>query len=84
MNAARLVEYDIATGAHQVIAEDSQFDVESGLTNPKTNVLEVVTFVEQRTKYDFIGPKLKADYEALQKINHGDIAGLSRTLDDSK
>ena len=84
VNAARLVEYDIATGAHKVIAEDSQFDVEGVVTNPKTNALEVVTFVKQRTEYDFINPKLKADYEALQKVNHGDIAGLSRTLDDSK
>ena len=84
VNAARLVEYDIATGAHKVIAEDSQFDVEGVVTNPKTNALEVVTFVKQRTDYDFIDPKLKADYEALQKVNHGDIAGLSRTLDDSK
>ena len=84
VNAARLVEYDIATGAHKVIAEDSQFDVEGVVTNPKTNALEVVTFVKQRTEYDFIDPKLKADYEALQKVNHGDIAGLSRTLDDSK
>jgi dipeptidyl aminopeptidase/acylaminoacyl peptidase len=84
VNAARLVEYEIATGAHKVIAEDSQFDVEGVVTNPKTNALEVVTFVKQRTEYDFIDPKLKADYEALQKVNHGDIAGLSRTLDDSK
>ena len=84
VNAARLVEYDIATGAHKVIAEDSQFDVEGVVTNPKTNALEVVTFVKQRTEYDFIDPSLKADYEALQKVNHGDIAGLSRTLDDSK
>ena len=84
VNAARLLEYDIATGAHKVIAEDSQFDVEGVVTNPKTNALEVVTFVKQRTEYDFIDPKLKADYEALQKVNHGDIAGLSRTLDDSK
>ena len=84
VNAARLVEYDIVTGAHTVIAEDSQFDVEGVVTNPKSNALEVVTFVKQRTEYDFIDPKLKADYEALQMVNHGDIAGLSRTLDDSK
>jgi dipeptidyl aminopeptidase/acylaminoacyl peptidase len=84
VNEARLVEYDIATGAHKVVAEDSQFDVEGVVTNPKTNALEVVTFVKQRTEYDFIDPKLKADYEVLQKVNHGDIAGLSRTLDDSK
>jgi dipeptidyl aminopeptidase/acylaminoacyl peptidase len=84
VNAARLLEYDVATGAHKVIAEDPQFDVEGVVTNPKTNALEVVTLVKQRTDYDFIDPKIKADYEALQKVNHGDITGISRTLDDSK
>jgi dipeptidyl aminopeptidase/acylaminoacyl peptidase len=83
-NAARLLEYDIATGAHKVIAEDPQFDMQDVITNPKTDALEVVTFVKQRTAYDFIDPKMKADYEALQKVNHGDISGVSRTLDDSK
>ena len=83
-NAARLVEYDVATGAHKVIAEDPQFDVQNVITNPKTNALEVVTFIKQRTAYDFIDPKMKADYEALEKVNHGDILGVSRTLDDSK
>ena len=83
-NAARLVEYDVATGAHKVIAEDPQFDVQNVITNPKTNALEVVTFIKQRTAYDFIDPKMKADYEALEKVNHGDILGVSRTLDDGK
>jgi len=83
-NSARLVEYDVATGAHKVIAEDPQFDVQNVITNPKTNALEVVTFIKQRTAYDFIDPKMKADYEALEKVNHGDILGVSRTLDDSK
>jgi len=84
VNAARMLEFDIATGERKVLASDPQFDVEDVVTNPKTNALEVVTFVKERTEYDFIDPKMKADYEVLQKVNHGDIAGLSRTLDDSK
>ena len=54
------------------------------ITQPKTNELEVVTFVKQRVEYDFIDPKIKADYETLQKGASGDIAGLSRSLDDKK
>jgi len=84
VNSARLLEFDIATGERKVLAADPQFDVESVITNPKTNALEVVTFIKQRTAYDFIDPKIKADYEVLQKVNHGDIAGLSRTVDDNK
>jgi dipeptidyl aminopeptidase/acylaminoacyl peptidase len=84
VNASRLLEYDIATGKNRVIATDPQFDVEGVVTNPKTNALEVVTFVKERTAYEFVDPKMKADYEVLEKVNHGDIVGLSRTLDDKR
>ncbi len=84
VNASRLLEFDIATGKNRVIATDPQFDVEGVVTNPKTNALEVVTFMKQRTAYEFVDPKMKADYEVLEKVNHGDIVGLSRTLDDKK
>ena len=83
-NAARLLEIDIATGARKVIAADPQFDIQGLVTQPKTNALEVVTFVKQRTEYDFIDPKIKADYQVLQKAHEGDIISLSRSLDDNK
>jgi len=83
-NAARLLEIDIATGARKVLATDPQFDISNVVTQPKTNALEVVTFVKQRVEYDFIDPKIKADYQVLQKAHAGDIISLSRSLDDSK
>jgi dipeptidyl aminopeptidase/acylaminoacyl peptidase len=83
-NAARLLEVNIATGARKVIADDPQFDIEGVVTQPKTNALEVVTFVKQRTEYDFIDPKIKADYQILHNAHAGDIVHLSRSLDDSK
>ena len=83
-NAARLLEMDVATGEQKVIAADPQFDVEGVVTQPKTNALEVVTFIKQRTDYDFIDPKVKVDYEVLQKVHSGDITDLSRNLADNK
>ncbi len=83
-NSSRLLEFDIASGARKVLASDPQFDVDGVEANPKTNALEVVLFTKQRIAYDFVDPKIKADYEALQKVNAGDISKLSRTLDDSK
>jgi len=35
VNAARLLEIDIATGKRKVITEDPQFDVSSTINNPK-------------------------------------------------
>ena len=84
VNAARLLEIDVATGERKVIAADPQFDIGDVVTQPKTNALEVVTFAKQRMDYDFIDPKIKADYQVLRKVHTGDITGLSRNLDDNK
>ncbi|MGC2110958.1 MAG: S9 family peptidase [Candidatus Korobacteraceae bacterium] len=83
-NAARLLEIDIATGARKVLASDPQFDIEGVVTQPKSNALEVVTFVKQRIEYDFIDPKIKEDYDTLKKVHTGDIVSLSRSLDDNR
>ena len=37
VNAARLIEIDVATGKRKVVTEDPQFDVRSTINNPKTN-----------------------------------------------
>lgn len=84
VNAARLLEIDVASGARKVIAADPQFDVAGVITQPKTNALQVVTVVKQRAEYDFIDSKIKADYEILQKVRNGDITAISRDLDDDK
>jgi dipeptidyl aminopeptidase/acylaminoacyl peptidase len=84
VNAARLLEIDLGSGKRKVITEDPQFDVSSTINNPKTNALEAVSYTKQRTEYVFIDPRTKADFEALQKVRRGDIAGISQSLDDNK
>lgn len=83
-NAARLLEVDIETGTHQVIAADPQFDVSGIVTQPRTRKLQAAAFVKQRLSHEFLDSSLKQDYEVLRSANSGDIADLSRTLDDSK
>jgi dipeptidyl aminopeptidase/acylaminoacyl peptidase len=83
-NAARLLEIDIATGKRKVVSEDPNFDVSNTINNPKTNALEAVSFTRQRTEYEFIDPKVKADFEALKKVRDGDIEGISANLEDTK
>lgn len=84
VNAARLLEIDIASGKRKVITEDPQFDVSNTISNPKTNALEAVSYTKQRTEYVFIDPNTKADFEALAKVRKGDIADLSQSLDDQE
>jgi len=84
VNAARLLEIEVATGKRTVLAEDRQFDVNGTINNPKTNALEAVSFVKQRTEYTFTDPKVKADFEILGKVRQGNIGPPSRSLDDTK
>jgi dipeptidyl aminopeptidase/acylaminoacyl peptidase len=84
VNAARLLEIDLSSGKHKVITEDPQFDVNSTINNPKTNALEAVSYARQRTEYEFMDTKVKADFAALQKVRKGDIASISQDLDDNK
>ena len=83
-NAARLLEIDIATGKRKVVAQDANFDVSNTINNPKTNALEAVSFTRQRTEYEFIDPRVKADFEALKKVRDGDIEAISTNLEDTK
>ncbi len=83
-NAARLLEVDIETGAQTVIAADPQFDISGIELQPKTDKLQAARFVKQRVSYEFLDPSLKGDFELLQKVQPGDIVGLSRSLDDTK
>ena len=54
VNAARILEIDIASGKRKVIAEDPQFDVAGIITQPKTNQLQVVTFVKRARHTTFL------------------------------
>jgi dipeptidyl aminopeptidase/acylaminoacyl peptidase len=83
-NAARLLEIDIATGQRKVVAEDPEFDVNSIIGNPKTNALQAISFLRQRTEYKFVDPKMKADFATLSKVRSGDIDRVSASLDDNK
>lgn len=84
VNAARLLEIDLASGKRKVVAEDPQFDVSGTINDPKTNALEAVNFTKERTEYEFTDPKVKEDFAALHKVRDGDIEGISSNLDNSK
>jgi dipeptidyl aminopeptidase/acylaminoacyl peptidase len=81
-NAARLVEFDLASDQNKVIAEDPNFDASEILTHPTKRHLEAVSFVRAREEWTLIDPALKPDFEALAKIRAGDFSVVSRDLAD--
>lgn len=81
-NAARLVEYALATGASRVLAQDGQFDVSGVLTHPTTNAIEAVQFVKERSEWSVLDESVREDFAALERTQRGDIAILSRDVAD--
>ena len=71
-------------GARKVVTADPQFDVSSTINAPKTNALQAVRINRQRVEYEFVDPKVKADFETLHKLHAGDIDGISANLDDTQ
>src|SRR5207302_7589876 len=43
-----------------------------------------VSDTRQRTEYEYVDAKVKADFEVLQKVRNGDIASVSQDLNDDK
>ncbi|HWC19247.1 MAG TPA: S9 family peptidase [Terriglobales bacterium] len=84
VNAARLLEIDVASGKSKVISEDPQFDVRATVNNPKTNALEAISYAKEKTEYVFVDPAVKRDFEVLAKVRAGEIDSLSQSLDDNR
>jgi dipeptidyl aminopeptidase/acylaminoacyl peptidase len=82
VNAARLLQVDIATGKTSVVAGDKQFDVSDAMTNPKTRTLEAVRFARERSEWTVIDKALQGDFDAIRKAHDGDFQIVNRDLDD--
>jgi len=72
-NSARLVKMELASGKIEVIAEDPKFDVGELMTHPDTREVQAVAFNRERKNWYVLDEKVKADFEALGKIEHGDL-----------
>jgi len=83
-NAQRLVEIDLASGKQSVVAEDPDFDISNFLIAPKTHELMAVSFEKQRCEWKVLDKAVEADFEAIKKINPGDLAIPSQDLSNKK
>jgi dipeptidyl aminopeptidase/acylaminoacyl peptidase len=83
-NTAALTTLDLKTGEQKVIAENKQADISDAMLHPTENTVQAVSFEYERTRREFLDPKIAEDFERLKKIADGDITLTSRTLDDRK
>lgn len=82
-NAARLVQFDLASGQSRVIAEDPHYDVSDLMIHPTQHTLEAVSFVRARTEWQVLEPRLEPDFAFLRQVRDGDLQVISRNLADS-
>ena len=78
INAGRLVKMSIADRKVEVLAEDPQYDVSGVIQNPDTYEIEAVTFMKERQEVVILDEAIRADYEAIRKLHHGDVFISSR------
>ena len=83
-NARRLMEFDLASGKGNVIAQDPNYDVGDVQMHPTRHTLEAVSITRARTDWTVIDERLKPDFEVLKATCDGDFSVVSRDLADTK
>ena len=79
-----LYRWDLEKGTREMVIADDKSDVGRVLRNHLTGELEAVAFYYERQAWKVLEPKLKGDFDFLQKQVRGDFEIMSRTKDDQK
>ena len=82
-NASRLIRLDLSSGASEVLAEDPRYDVGGLLLHPDTRVVQMVSFIRERTDHVVLDPDIAADVEAIATIQPGDWTLVGRDHADA-
>jgi len=76
-NAARLVRYDVATGARTDLLGDPEYDVSHVTFSPRTKRPIAASIVRDRTEWTVLDREYDADFAALAAQVPGDFAVAS-------
>ncbi len=72
-NAARLVRYDLSSGAKDIAAADPTYDVSNVYIDPASRKLVAVAVSRDRIEWTVLDPDFEADFAALRELHAGDI-----------
>jgi dipeptidyl aminopeptidase/acylaminoacyl peptidase len=73
---------DPESGGEREIARMDGFDAEEVLVHPTRHVVEAVSFAPGRLRWQVVDPAIAADFEAIAKLDDGDLRVVSRDLAD--
>lgn len=72
-NAARLLEYDLATGTSSTLIADPTYDIASVYADPATRRLVAAAVARDRTEWTVLDAAYAADFAALASLHAGDL-----------
>jgi dipeptidyl aminopeptidase/acylaminoacyl peptidase len=81
-DTARLVARDLATGAEKVLASSNEVDAGGVIIQPRTYVVQAVSFEPGRQAWKVLDASIQPDFDAIAKLNPGDFAIVNRTTAD--
>jgi dipeptidyl aminopeptidase/acylaminoacyl peptidase len=82
-NASRLTKVDVATGEMVgVLAEDPVYDAGSVVIDQDTYEPQAVVFTKDRDEWVILDEAIRADIEAIRKVDEGDFFIRSRDDED--
>src|ERR687894_646742 len=81
-NAARLVTLDLESGTLEVLAGDERYDVDDVLIHPDAYEVQAVAIERARTDWTVLDESIRNDFEAIEKLDRGDLAVTSRDRAD--
>lgn len=83
-DTARVIEKDLVSGAEKVITFSDAVDAGAIELNPRTRAVEAVAFEPGRRTWKVLDPAVKADFEAIARLDAGDFAIVDRDRADRK
>ncbi|MDH5687967.1 MAG: S9 family peptidase [Candidatus Bathyarchaeota archaeon] len=81
-DTSALFSLDLETGEQTLIAEDPRADVSEVMVHPVERNVQAVAFTYERREWQVIDESIEADLEYLDTVADGEVAVVSRTLDE--
>lgn len=81
-NTAALYALDLNTNESEFLAENPKSDLSGLMIHPTEKNVQAVAFYYDRIEWTVLDPSIKEDLEQLKRVDDGDMAVVSRSLDD--
>jgi dipeptidyl aminopeptidase/acylaminoacyl peptidase len=81
-DTSRIVIRNIKTNKEKVLANNREVDAEEVVIQPKTHLVQAVSFSPGRTRWVVVSPSVQADFVGISKLYNGDFSIVNRDTAD--